>query len=198
MATGSLGQGICAAIGIAANARLIGSATGPTCCSATARPPKDPSGKRPTSAPTSSLDNLCAIVDVNALGQSGPTQFGHNMDELARRWTAFGWHSLVIDGHDMPAILTALKKARETTGRPSVILARTLKGKGVASVEGKEGWHGKAFKKGEEADRAIAELEKQLVARRRDARHSPSDRNPGAPRPAPDYSKLARSGLQEG
>src|SRR6478752_5788609 len=85
------------------------------------------------------------------------------MEQFARRWRAFGWHAIVIDGHDLAAILDALGEARRTKGRPTMILARTIKGKGVSFVEGKDGWHGKAFKKGEELDRALAELEKQFV-----------------------------------
>src|SRR5436305_6534921 len=70
---------------------------------------------------------------------------------------------MVIDGHDLAAILDALAEAKRTKGRPTMILAKTIKGKGVSFVEGKDGWHGKAFKKGEELDRALAELEKQFV-----------------------------------
>src|SRR5206468_9198641 len=109
------------------------------------------------------LDMLCGVTDVNALGQSRATMWQHDMDQFARRWSAFGWHSIVIDGHDMNAILDALDEAKRTKGRPTMILARTIKGKGVSFVEGKDGWHGKAFKKGEELDKAIAELEKQFV-----------------------------------
>jgi len=109
------------------------------------------------------LDSLCAIIDVNALGQSGPTQLQHNIDSYAARWSAFGWHVIRIDGHDIAAVLDALDQARATKGKPTMILARTVKGKGVASIEGKDGWHGKAFKKGEEMDRAVAELERQFV-----------------------------------
>jgi transketolase len=90
--------------------------------------------------------------------------WGHDMEQFARRWRAFGWNAIVIDGHDMTAILDALNAARATRGQPTMILAKTLKGKGVSFVEGKDGWHGKAFKKGEELDRALAELEKQFVA----------------------------------
>ena len=97
----------------------------------------------------------------------------------------------------MQAILDALKKAREASGRPSVILARTLKGKGVASVEGKEGWHGKAFKKGEEADRAIAELEKQLVPGTKTP-DIPRPTQTGRPRPTPDYSRVAAPAYKKG
>ena len=87
----------------------------------------------------------------------------HDMEAIARRWRAFGWHTIVIDGHDLDAILDALAEARRTKGQPTMILARTIKGKGVSFVEGKEGWHGRAFKKGEELDNALAELERQFV-----------------------------------
>src|SRR6185369_6776904 len=109
------------------------------------------------------LDNLCGITDVNGLGQSRATMWQHDMEQFARRWRGFGWHAIVIDGHDLNQILDALDEARRTKGQPTMILARTVKGKGVSFVEGKDGWHGKAFKKGEELDRAIAELEKQFV-----------------------------------
>src|SRR4029077_19142955 len=101
--------------------------------------------------------------DVNALGQSRPTMWQHDMEQFERRWRDVGSHPIVIDGHALAAILDALDEARNTRGQPTMILARTIKGKGVSFVEGKEGWHGKVFKKGEELDRAIAELEKQFV-----------------------------------
>jgi transketolase len=85
------------------------------------------------------------------------------VEQLARQWRAYGWHAIVVDGHDLNAILDAYAEARSTTGQPTMIIARTLKGKGVSFVEGKDGWHGKPFKKGEELDRAVAELEKQLT-----------------------------------
>ena len=107
------------------------------------------------------LDNLCAVIDVNALGQSQATQFGHHMEAIAARWKAFDWHTIVVDGHDVTALLNAFAEARATKGRPTMILARTLKGKGLSAIEGKDGWHGKALKKGDEADQAIAEIEKQ-------------------------------------
>jgi transketolase len=85
------------------------------------------------------------------------------MGQFERRWKAFGWHAIVIDGHDLTQILDAFAEARSTKGQPTMILARTEKGKGVSFVEGKDGWHGRPFKKGDELDRAIAELEKQFV-----------------------------------
>jgi transketolase len=107
------------------------------------------------------LDSLCGIVDVNALGQSRPTELQHDTATHQARWQAFGWHTVVIDGHDLPQIAAAYAEARATKGRPTVILARTAKGKGVTFTEAKPNWHGKALKP-EEAERAYAELEAQL------------------------------------
>ncbi|MEU6302400.1 transketolase [Streptomyces chartreusis] len=101
------------------------------------------------------LDNLTAIVDVNRLGQRGPTRHGHDLDSYARRFQAFGWHTVEVDGHDVDAVDRAYGEARSTTGQPTVILARTLKGKGVADVQDREGLHGKPLP---DADAAIAEL----------------------------------------
>ncbi|GDY78250.1 hypothetical protein SAV31267_077350 [Streptomyces avermitilis] len=101
------------------------------------------------------LDNLTAIVDVNRLGQRGPTRHGHDLDAYARRFQAFGWHTIEIDGHDVDAVDRAYGEAESTSGQPTVILARTLKGKGVAAVEDREGLHGKPLP---DAEEAIAEL----------------------------------------
>ncbi|MGW7049087.1 transketolase [Streptomyces avermitilis] len=101
------------------------------------------------------LENLTAIVDVNRLGQRGPTRHGHDLDAYARRFQAFGWHTIEIDGHDVDAIDRAYGEAGSTSGQPTVILARTLKGKGVAAVEDREGLHGKPLP---DAEEAIAEL----------------------------------------
>jgi transketolase len=163
VATGSLGQGICAAIGIALNARRINSQYRTYVLLGDGETAEGSVWEAANVGAADRLDNLCGITDVNGLGQSRPTMWQHDMDQFARRWRAFGWHAIVIDGHDMAAILDAFDEARRTKGQPTMILARTIKGKGVSFVEGKEGWHGKAFKKGEELDRALAELEKQFV-----------------------------------
>jgi len=110
------------------------------------------------------LESLCGITDVNGLAQSGPSIWNHDMEAYAAKWRAFGWHALVVDGHDVTAILDAFDQARETKGQPTMILARTLKGKGIPLAEGKEGWHGKAFKKGSELDSVLKALESQFVA----------------------------------
>ncbi|MGW3971691.1 transketolase [Streptomyces ardesiacus] len=101
------------------------------------------------------LDNLTVIVDVNRLGQRGPTRHGHDLDAYARRFRAFGWHTIEIDGHDVDAVDRAYGEALSTRGQPTAIIARTLKGKGVAAVEDREGQHGKPLP---EAEEAVAEL----------------------------------------
>jgi transketolase len=112
------------------------------------------------------LSNLVAIVDVNRLGQRGPTELGWDLDAYARRAEAFGARVLQVDGHDLTALDDALTNAAQAEGRPTVILARTIKGRGFVEVEDREGWHGKPFPE-DMAARAIAELggESNLLVR---------------------------------
>jgi transketolase len=102
------------------------------------------------------LDNLVAIIDVNRLGQRGPTELGWNTDAYAARAEAFGARAIVIDGHDLGEIDKALSEA-SGSGRPTVIIARTIKGRGFSEIEDREGWHGTALPP-EMAERAIVEL----------------------------------------
>jgi transketolase len=101
------------------------------------------------------LDNLTAIFDVNRLGQRGPTMDEWQLDHYRARAEAFGWHTIEIDGHDVEAIDAAYAEAAATTGKPTVVIARTIKGKGVKAVENKEGWHGKPL---DDPEAAIEEL----------------------------------------
>jgi transketolase len=101
------------------------------------------------------LDNLTAILDINRLGQRGETMHGWDLDSYANRAQAFGWHTIEIDGHDVEAIDGAYEEAVSTSGRPTVIVAKTIKGKGVKEVENKPGWHGKAL---DNPEQAIEEL----------------------------------------
>ena len=101
------------------------------------------------------LDNLTVILDVNRLGQRGETMAGWDLDRYADRARAFGWHPIEIDGHDVEQIDAAYAEAAGTTGKPTVIVARTIKGKGVKAVENKNGWHGKPL---DDPDGAIEEL----------------------------------------
>src|SRR5918911_850059 len=100
------------------------------------------------------LDNLTAILDVNRLGQRGETMHGWDLDSYADRARAFGWHAIEIDGHDVEAIDRAYAEALET-GKPTVVVAHTIKGKGAKEVEDKNGWHGKAP---DHADQIVEEL----------------------------------------
>ena len=164
VATGSLGQGICAAIGVALNARRIGSDYRTYVMVGDGESAEGSVWEAAKVGEFFALDNLCGITDVNALGQSRATQWGHDVHAYAARWRAFGWHAVVIDGHDLQAILDALDEARQTSGRPTMIVARTLKGKGIPLMEGKPGCHGKAIKKGPDLDATVAALELQFVA----------------------------------
>jgi transketolase len=101
------------------------------------------------------LDNLTAIVDVNRLGQTRETMLGWDMAGYAERARAFGWNALVIDGHDLDAIDSALREATQTTGRPTVVLAKTRKGRGVSAVENQPGQHGKPLADPEEGIREL-------------------------------------------
>ena len=101
------------------------------------------------------LENLTAIIDVNRLGQRGETMHGWDLESYTSRAEAFGWHAIAIDGHDVGAIDRAYAEAVETHGRPTVIVAKTLKGKGVSAVEDKGGFHGKAL---DDPEASIAEL----------------------------------------
>lgn len=163
VATGSLGQGLAVGVGIALNARRIRSDARTYVLMGDGETAEGAVWEAASIAAYHRLDSLCAIVDVNALGQSQSTQLEHDMDAYRQRWAAFGWHALVIDGHDMERVLNALAEARRTKGVPTAILARTVKGKGISFLEGAPNWHGKPLKKGEELERAIQELEAQLV-----------------------------------
>jgi len=176
VATGSLGQGLAAGIGIALNARRINSPSRTYVLLGDGETAEGSVWEAADSGTFHKLSSLCGITDVNGLGQSRSTMWQHNLEPIAARWRAFGWHAITIDGHDMNAILAALAEAKSITDRPTMIVAGTLKGKGVKLFEGLDGWHGKALKKGAEADGAVAELEAQMI--------KTSDPAPVIPKPA--------------
>src|SRR5688572_17786825 len=146
VATGSLGQGICAAIGTALNARRIGSDYRTYVLLGDGETAEGSVWEAAQAGAFHKLDNLCAITDVNGFSQSRGTQWDHDLEAFASRWRAFGWHTVTVDGHDPEALLNAYDEARATKGRPTMIVAKTFKGQGVESVAGKDGWHGKALK----------------------------------------------------
>jgi transketolase len=178
VATGSLGQGLPAGIGIALNAkRLDHSGSRTYVLMGDGESVEGSNWEAAELAMHFQLDNLCAIIDVNRLGQSDPTILQHDIEAYRARWSGFGWNALPVDGHDIPALLNAFDQAAQTKGRPTIVLARTLKGKGVSFVEDKMDWHGKPFKKGPEADKALAELNAAFLPNG----HPPEIRRPETP-----------------
>jgi transketolase len=156
VATGSLGQGLPIAVGIAlAGKRLDNLPFRVWTLCGDSEMAEGSMWEACEQASFLGLDNLTAIIDVNRLGQRGETMYGWNVDLYAQRLRAFGWHAITIDGHDLAAIDEAFKEAIGVEGRPTAIVARTIKGKGVAEVENLNGYHGKAL---DEPSQAIAEL----------------------------------------
>ena len=160
--TGSLGQGICVALGLALDARIDGSNYRSYALLGDGENAEGSVWEAAELASHHKVDNLCAVVDVNRLGQSQPTMLQHHLEIYQQRWSSFGWNALVVDGHDVRALLDAFEAGKNTKGKPTVVLARTFKGKGVSFLENKDGWHGKPLKK-DEAEKAVTELEKQFV-----------------------------------
>jgi transketolase len=187
VATGSLGQGLAVGVGLALNARRIQSDYRTYVLLGDGESAEGAVWEAGQIAAHHRLDNLCAITDVNGYGQSRATQFAHDADAFRSRWQAFGWHAVTIDGHDLVSILGALAEARATRGRPTMIVARTLKGKGVAVFEGQDGWHGKPLKRGAETAQAVAELEGQLVETTDSQPVVPRPRRRCSERPLPDF-----------
>jgi transketolase len=191
VATGSLGQGLCAAAGMAWARKLDGSEARVYTLLGDGESAEGSVWEAAELAAFYKLDNLCGILDVNRLGQSGPTMYQHEVGVYEARLRAFGWNVAVVDGHDVRAIRQALGRAREAKGKPFGIVARTVKGKGVSFLEDKEGWHGKPVKKGEELEKALSELGDTAVEIRVEPRRYP----PGTSAPAgeialtPEYAK---------
>ena len=106
------------------------------------------------------LDNLVAIFDINRLGQSEPAPLQHNMEVYRKRLESFGWHAIVVDGHDIEAICRALHEAKTTSGRPTALVAKTFKGQGISAVSDKENWHGKPL--GPHTEESLKEINDQI------------------------------------
>jgi transketolase len=156
VATGSLGQGLPLAVGIAlAGKKLDRLPYRVWCLCGDSEMAEGSIWEAFEHAAFSGLDNLVAIVDVNRLGQRGETMHGWELDSYAQRAEAFGWRAFEIDGHAVEEIDDAYSRALETDGQPTVIVARTVKGKGVKAVENQPGWHGKAL---DDPNEAIEEL----------------------------------------
>src|SRR5437773_6504362 len=140
------------------------------------------------------LSNLTAIWDINRLGQRGETEFGWQLDVYRRRVESFGCFPIVIDGHDVGSIDRAVGEALSNTGKPTVIIAKTIKGKGFSEIENKDGWHGKALPP-DMAERAIKELGgiRNLKVKTQKPEHGPAPKKPAAAEPVlPTYKKEDR------
>jgi transketolase len=154
-ATGSLGQGLPVAVGVALADKLEQSPSRVWVLCGDSETAEGSMCEAFEHGAFYELDNLVAILDVNRLGQRGQTMHGWDLSSYVRRAEAFGWAAIEVDGHDVEAVDRAYQEAVSIRGRPTVIVARTIKGKGVKAVENKEGWHGKPL---DDPAAAIAEL----------------------------------------
>ena len=156
VATGSLGQGLPISVGVAlAGKKLDRLPYHVWCLCGDSELAEGSMWEAFEHAAFAGLDNLIAILDINRLGQRGETMHGWDLASYRRRVEAYGWAAIEVDGHDVEAIDRAYEEALSTDGRPTAIVARTIKGKGVKAVENKDGWHGKAL---DDPQSAIAEL----------------------------------------
>ena len=156
-ATGSLGQGLSVGAGLAIGAKMDNSPTRVYVLMGDGELAEGQVWEAAAFAGHYKLDNLTAIADINALGQSERTMYQHDMDVYRRKFESEGFDVQVIDGHDVAAVLAALDHAKATKGRPQAIVARTIKGHGVSFLADKEHWHGKALSKDQLAQ-AITEM----------------------------------------
>ncbi len=195
VATGSLGQGLGCGLGMALAARMDGSPRTVFVLLGDGECAEGSVWEAAEIAGYYKVDNLVAIVDVNRFGQSQATMLEHDLQTYKKRFEAFGWRAIPVDGHDMGRVVKVLRRAARRRGRPTAVLARTLKGKGIPEVEDKDGWHGKPLKE-DMAQRAVSRLMGQLhgakaprVRRVKMAPDPPPD--PAAallPPPPPSYS----------
>ena len=144
MSTGSLGQGLSTAVGMALSAKIEGKAYRTYAICGDGEVAEGQIWEAMMSAAKWELDNLCAFIDVNGLQIDGATKDVMPTEPLDQKLAAFNWHVIKIDGHDMEQILAALAEARTIKGKPTAILMHTVKGKGVSFMENQAGWHGKA------------------------------------------------------
>ena len=158
VATGSLGQGLSVGVGMALGARINKTGNRIFVLMGDGETAEGSVWEAAALAAHSDLDNLVAIVDVNRLGQSQATMYGHDLESYRQRFASFGWHTQVIDGHSVEETLAALESAIAFQGQPSAIIARTLKGKGVSFMEDKDGWHGVPVPAGEKLERALQDI----------------------------------------
>ncbi len=162
MSTGSLGQGISAAVGMALGGKLNKKDYRVYAVLGDGEIAEGQVWEAAMSAAKYGLDNLCAVVDVNGLQIDGATKDVMPSEPLDKKFEAFNWNVIKVDGHDYDALLKAFEDAKACKGKPSVVLMKTTKGKGVSFMENQAGWHGKA-PNDEQYEQAKAELEAKLA-----------------------------------
>jgi len=158
ISTGSLGQGLSIANGIAMGLKMDELNSRVYCLLGDGETQEGQVWEAAMSAAHYRLDNMCAIIDNNGLQIDGPCCDVMGLEPIVNKWAAFGWHVIDLDGHNMAAILSALDEAEAVKGKPTAIVARTIKGKGVSFFEGKVKYHGVA-PTNEELEKALKELE---------------------------------------
>ncbi len=159
-ATGSLGQGLSIGVGMAINAKYLDKLPYMTyVLLGDSEMSEGSQWEAIQIAAHYKLDNLVGIIDVNRLGQRGETMYGHDLNAYKKRISSFGWRTITINGHSFPQIISAYEKAVQRNEKPVMIIAKTIKGKGVSFLEDRHGWHGRAPKK-EELIQAIKEFGK--------------------------------------
>ena len=162
MSTGSLGQGISAAVGMALAGQMDRKDHRIYAVLGDGEVEEGQVWEAAMAAAKYHLDNLCAVVDVNGLQIDGKTADVMPSEPLDKKFEAFNWNVIQVDGHDIAAVAAAFEAAKKGKGKPTVILARTVKGKGVSFMEGDAGWHGKA-PNAEQYEKAHAELEAKIA-----------------------------------
>jgi len=158
--TGSLGQGLSIALGLALAAKMDKKDFRTYCLMGDGELQEGQIWEAAMMASFNKLDNLCGIVDNNKIQIDGFLKDVMNVEPLAEKWESFGWEVIRVDGHDVVGLMDAFDKVREIKGKPSVILADTIKGKGISFMENKASWHGVAPKE-DEVEKALVELKKQ-------------------------------------
>ena len=158
VASGSLGQGLSVALGMSLAARIDKKDYRVYCLLGDGETQEGNIWEAAMAASHYKCDNLCAMLDYNGFQIDGRTKDIMNLEPVVAKWQAFGWHTIEIDGHNMKQILSAYAEAKTIKGKPAIIIARTIKGKGVSFMENVVDFHGRAPTK-EEAEKALKELE---------------------------------------
>lgn len=162
MTTGSLGQGISAAVGMAIASKMIKAGCKIYCMLGDGEIEEGQVWEALTAASKNKLDNLCLILDNNNLQIDGEIEKVGGMNNLTEKFLSFGFNVINIDGHNMSSIIDAFTTAKQTKGKPTIIIAKTIKGKGVSFMENKAEWHGKAPSE-EEYNTAMRELDSAMI-----------------------------------